>query len=367
MTNSNYIDSDQKLNHAIGELRDADILAIDTEFVRRTTYFPQIALIQIASRERIYLIDPVPIASLAPLKELMTSSVVKIAHSAGEDLEVLRLAVGAVPEPLFDTQIAAAFLGYGAAPGYANLLNMLYGLDLDKSETTSNWLARPLSESQISYAEQDVIWLPKIYDRFVEELNSLDRLLWCERECQAQVDKNRRDSLVEDAARRFRVRDRWDAVQLGRLQNLAVWREKIARSEDKPRNWILKDAIILQLAERRIESKSDLSRLHDIHPRILRKYSTEIIAVNNRTVDAAHSQPLPRLTDEQRRSVKAIQKSVNSISETLNLPAPLLAKKSDIEAFVRDVDMGNVDVSPLMLGWRRQVIGEKMLQLVKEV
>lgn len=360
--NTVYVDSDAKLEAAITEFKSSDILAIDTEFVRRTTYYPVLALLQIASRDRIFLIDPTAVQTLEPLKEVLQSSAVKIAHSAGEDLEVLRQAVGVVPDPLFDTQIAASFLGYGAAPGYANLLNNLYDLSLDKSQTTSNWLARPLTASQLSYAEEDVLWLPKIYDQFIDELTQLGRMDWCLAECAAYVEKGRYDTALEDAPNRFKVRGRWDGIQMARLRDLATWREETARSENQPRSWILKDATVLQLAERPTDSVSGLSRFDDIHPRVKRKYGSSIIELINQPVTQEAPIPPEPLTPDQRQAVKRIKQIVSTHSETLNLPPTLLAKKADIEAMVRDVESGNQEKTPMLSGWRREVIGERVLE-----
>ena len=186
--NIELIETQGSWNKAFDHCCTMTTLAIDTEFIRRNTYFPKVGLIQLATEQQCFLIDPLAVNDLSSLAELLTNpQIIKVLHSPSEDLEVFSYSLGVVPEPLFDTQLGAAFLGLPFSLGYQTLVAQVLDVHLEKGETKSNWLRRPLSETQLQYAAQDVLYLLEIYRWMIVKLGELGRSSWLTEDCQAMV------------------------------------------------------------------------------------------------------------------------------------------------------------------------------------
>ena len=363
-------------DHALAECSQqwqrCDALAMDTEFVRTDTFYANLGLIQISDGSDCWLIDPLAINDFSPLVEVMQNPrIVKAFHATSEDLEILQQALGCLPEPLFDTQVAAALVGYGYSKGYAGLVNVLLGIQLGKHETRSDWTKRPLSEAQLGYAAEDVYYLAAIYPLLKQRLAEFDRSDWMEQEMQQLLASAREPA--NSGQYYLRVKAAWqlDPRGLVLLQQLCDWREQEARLCNKPRNRIIADKALLEIAACKPSSNQALRETAGLHPAALRKYSEKLLLLiaKNKQVSGRDylpplEQPLPR---EAAGTIKKLKAVVNQVAEQLDLPPEILAKKRDIEALVRSIRDEEQPALPKVLaqGWRFNAVGQPLMKLAK--
>jgi ribonuclease D len=333
----------------------APVIGLDTEFVRERTYWPQLALVQIstgqigADDDGILLVDPlcpgVPEALAAILAD---TRILKVMHSAGEDLVAFGHTCKALPEPLFDTQVAAALTGVGAGLGYQRILLELLGVNVDKGETRSDWLRRPLSESQLHYAADDVRHLHALHRELVEKLDLFDRMPWLEEDCArmlanaAQDDGDRWPHL---GMRSAQFLDRDGQVRLLRLLR---WRETCARDHDRPRSWILDNELAAGLARTPPRDLADLQRAFDASPKAPRKLAAQILAAVQTPLPDEADMPPAKSDDRDRATYKQLQQAVAARSAELGLPDGVLASRRWLEALQDGEDWPGA-----LSGWRR--------------
>ena len=324
-------------------------VGLDTEFVRERTWWPQLALVQIAIGDEILLVDPlapgIP-AALAPL--LADTSVLKVMHSASEDLIAFKHACGVVPTPLFDTQIAAALTGVGAGVGYQRLVQDTLGSALVKGETRSDWLRRPLSPAQLEYAADDVRHLFALHDQLDARLGELDRHGWLAEDCARLVGNAQRDELERWPHLTLRVAQFLDRDAQIRLLRLLRWRDAYARASDRPRNWILDGELAVSLARNPPIDRAGLQRQLDATPKSPRNLADAIWqALETPLLDEADA-PSPRSDDRDKAALRRLQDAVAARSAALGLPDGVLASKRWVEALLDGDDWPG----PLS-GWRR--------------
>ena len=324
-------------------------VGLDTEFVRERTWWPQLALVQIAIGDEILLVDPlapgIP-ATLAPL--LADTSVLKVMHSASEDLIAFKHACGVVPTPLFDTQIAAALTGVGAGVGYQRLVQDTLGIALVKGETRSDWLRRPLSPAQLEYAADDVRHLFALHDQLDARLGELDRRDWLVEDCARLVGNAQRDELERWPHLSLRVVQFLDRDAQIRLLRLLRWRDAYARDNDRPRNWILDGELAVTLARNPPVDRAGLQRQLDATPKSPRSLADAIWqALETPLADEADA-PSPRSDDRDKAALRRLQDAVAARSAALGLPDGVLASKRWVEALLDGDDWPG----PLS-GWRR--------------
>ncbi|MCW8125010.1 ribonuclease D [Microbulbifer halophilus] len=365
-TNPIWIDSDEKLAELCRRWRGQNAIALDTEFMRSRTFYPLPALVQVGDGEHCFLIDNLAIDNLQPLQDLLLDTdVTKIMHSCSEDLETLERLLGVVPEPIFDTQIAAGICGMKAGLGYAATVRELLHIELPKSETRSDWLQRPLSESQKNYAALDVAWLPPVYGVLIKRLREQDRLEWLEEDCAALVAAARNPQPPELYYRRVKGAWRLRGKQLAVLQDLCAWREREARLRDIPRNHLLKENICLDLAQK-IPTHAAAMAQPGLEGRTLREYGDILLQVIERA--AARSDAPPRLPQPLNRRegdwLKALRKEVNSVAERAGLPPEILVRKKELEALVQSK---SPRLEGRLAGWRAGVVGETLLDTLAEL
>lgn len=273
-----FVDSRPALVELCARLRDRPWLALDTEFIRERTFYPRLCLVQVAHDEVVACVDALALDDLDPLLNVLYDpAVIKVLHSAHQDLEIFFYRRGEVPCPVFDTQIAAAVLGHGEYVGYATLVNDLLGVELDKSQTRTDWSRRPLAEAQLRYAADDVHYLCEVYRLQRAELVRGDRLARLERECAALCDPARYQVHPEEAWRRIKAGRRLRGTQLAVLQTLAAWREEQARAADLPRNWVLGNEVLVTLARRMPGDWESLRRVPGLKPSTLRRYGDVLL------------------------------------------------------------------------------------------
>jgi ribonuclease D len=359
------IETDSALQELLAQHAHCDAVVVDTEFMRRDTFYPQAALFQLCfvGTETAWLLDPLRITDFAPLKSLFEdTSVVKIIHSPSEDLEVFQYFLGTLPEPLFDTQRAAAFLNMGFGLGYRALVEQMSSLEIPKGETQSNWLARPLREAQLAYAAQDVIPLAPIYSELAQQLRQRERLAWLLEDGAEAVAGAR----GEGVPGHHRVKSAWklNQQQLAVLVALCDWRERRARQVDKPRNWILQDKVCLQIAEQGPRSVDELRRVQDLPAATLRKQGEQLIELVNSHAPNLNPAPLPRpLSAAQRNTLKALKQAARELAESWQLAPEVLLPAKDYELLVRLGSGEKVTRPARWEGWRAQSVIQPLMDL----
>ncbi|CEA05604.1 ribonuclease D [Pseudomonas saudimassiliensis] len=347
-------------------------VAVDTEFVRTETYFPIPGLIQIGDGERAFMIDPLAITDWSPLVELLESpSVVKVLHACSEDLEVFQHLCGALPAPLFDTQLAAAFLGMDFSMGYSRLVSDLLGIELAKEETRSDWLQRPLSARQLQYAADDTIHLAAIYRILAPRIEAAGLTDWL-LEDTAEMVANAR-TLVEPAQAYRRIKQAWrlKPAELAVLQVLCEWRERQARQRDQARNRLLRESTLCPLVQRQPDSLQQLARFEDMHPRTVRQDGQTIIELiqQARAIPPAQwPEPVPEpLPADANRLLKTLRKVGQRHAERLGMASEIVLRKKVLEALVRTgYPCGPYSLPAELTGWRRELMGEELLALANQ-
>jgi len=360
-----FIDGATALERLCRRLRAAPAVAIDTEFERSRTFYTRPALVTLADQSGQYLIDPLAGFELAPLLELLGDErVPKVLHSATEDLEVFEQLGGALAGPLFDLQMAAAFAGYGPSVGYRRLVEALFGVDLPKTETRSNWLRRPLSEAQVRYAALDVAYLLPAHGRLEGELAGKPHRQWLEEDCARLLERHRAEPDHAEAYRRIAGAWRLDRRGLAVLRALAAWREQEARRRDRPRMHIARDELLLELARQRPRSPETSRALLG---RALARDAETLLRLIDRVASLPDDAlPAPLAAPADLRPYQAELKDLQGIVERraweLELPPPLLATRRTLEALLRRVRIaGTAELPGALRGWREEAIGKPLL------
>ena len=338
-------------------------VGLDTEFIRERTWWPQLALVQIAIGDSVLLVDPLApgiAAALAPL--LADSSVLKVMHSASEDLIAFKHACGVVPTPLFDTQIAAALAGIGASIGYQRLVQETLDIALAKGETRSDWLRRPLSPAQLEYAADDVRHLFALHDRIDTRLTELGRREWLAEDCMRLVSNAQRDELERWPHLSLRTARFLDPDAQRRLLRLLRWRDAYARDNDRPRNWTLDNEFAATLARYPPIDRASLQRQLDATPKSPRSLGDALWqALQTPLADEADA-PSPPSDDRDKALLRRLQGAVAERSAALGLPDGVLASKRWLEALLDGDDWPG----PLA-GWRRAQLEPTLAPLLLPV
>ena len=370
-TDAIWITQNGELVELCQRLHQQAAIAVDTEFMRTDTFYPIAGLIQIGDGTQCYLIDPLTITDFSPLRELfIDEAVTKVLHSCSEDIEVFSCLLGIVPSPIFDTQIAAAFAGFGFSLGYASLVKAVLNTEIPKEETRSNWLQRPLSISQIKYAALDVAHMLIIYGMLLQTLKANERLQWVKDDCADLVINARKSECFHDAYHKVGFAWKLRAQELAILRDLCIWRETEARSRDIPRNRLIKEPALWEMARKQPQDIAQLERIEDIPARTLRNDAQALLNIINASIKtdagswpARLGQPLALAEGPL---LKALKQCVRDSAQTLNIPAEILIRKKEYEMLVRSGLKGGVYALPERLqGWRYNVIGEKMLAVAQ--
>lgn len=275
-----FIDNDSALLQACRRLKDCAWLAVDTEFERVSTYYPELCLLQFACKELTVVIDPLAVTDLEPVYEVLYDpAVIKVFHAARQDLEIFFHTRGDLPVPVFDTQIAAPLLGYDNQIGYANLIRELLGVELTKTQTRTDWKRRPLSSSQLEYAADDVIYLGQAYEKMSARLNASGQLSLLVEEFRALLRPELYQPDPENMWQRIKKAEKLNGNVLVVLQQLAAWREVTARAENRPRSWILRDYTLVEMAQLSPANQGDLARINGMNRRALKRHGATLIKI----------------------------------------------------------------------------------------
>ncbi len=361
-----YIDTAPALARLCARLRGSPWLALDTEFIREKTYYPELCLVQVADESLVACIDALALPDLGPLLEILYDpAVIKVLHSAHQDLEIFFHLGGAAPGPVFDTQIAATLLGQGEHAGYATLIQELLGVTLDKSQTRTDWRRRPLTAAQLAYAGDDVRYLRDLYRWQRDTLERQGRLAWLDEDFAALGDPSRYRPDAQTAWRRIKGHDQLGGVQLAALRALAAWRETRASASNRPRQWLVRDAALLELARRLPAEQEELPRLRELDAGTVRQYGKPLL----NAIAAARREPPerwprlrepPRLSPRQEALVDVMMALVRLRSAEAEINPQLLASRRDLERLLAGAD----DV-PLQRGWRAALVGGEVQALLR--
>lgn len=341
-------------------------IAIDTEFVREKTYYPQLCLIQVAGRNDAFAIDALEDIDLKPFFDLLANkNVVKVFHAPEQDIEILYYLTGKVPSPLFDTQVAAEVLGYGESIGYGNLVQMLSGVELDKSSRFTDWARRPLSEAQLTYALSDVTYLRDIAEKLLTQLAAKDRLQWFEEEMAYLTTPERYHVIPEEAWKKLKVRG-GNAEFFGVLRQVAAWRERRAQEKDVPRRWVMRDETMLEIAAARpktIKQLEDL-RLNVSTTRKEEKMQAIVDAVLKGLEDPVNDLPKKKRESEKNTALLELLKILLRMqSEAHDVGKSVIASDDDLHK-IAGLPKGQVDTDiPALHGWRWEMFGKAAIAL----
>ncbi len=343
-----------------------ETVTVDTEFMRETTYWPKLCVIQMASPEEAVIIDAMtPEIDLTPFFTLMANEkVMKVFHAARQDIEIVYHRGGLIPHPVFDTQVAAMVCGFGDSISYDQLVNRLTGARLDKSSRFTDWSRRPLSERQIEYALADVTYLRDVYQALAARLAEQQRTDWVREEMEVLTSPETYRLEPEFAWKRLKLRVR-KPIELAILQEIAAWREREAQGRDVPRGRVLKDDAIYEIAQQQPTTAAALAQLRTIPRGFERSRSAEEILAVVKQVVALPKDRLPRLPKHRPTAngngaaVDLLKVLLKMISESHGVAAKVIATVDDLEALAAD-DAADV---PALHGWRRELFGETALKL----
>lgn len=362
-----YISDTDTLREAVATFRRAEVVGVDTEFMRERTYFARLCLVQIGTDEQTAIIDPLALPDLSPLCELLTDQrVLKVLHAGGQDLEIFFRTCGVPVAPVFDTQVAATLAGFPQQAGYGALVRELLGVELDKGDTYSDWSRRPLSETQVRYAHNDVAYLPEVYRRLKAKLDAEARTSWLDQDFAHMEDPATYEVVPEEQWRRVKRVSSLNRRQLAVAREVAAWREREAMRRDVPKRWVLGDESVVEVARRSPTNAPDLLALRGVGEKTGKGATSGILEAVARGL-AVPEEELPSLK-KRRRPVGDVDAAVDLMVALIRRRArengvamPLLASRDDLERLAA----GERENHPLLEGWRKTMVGDEVLRLLE--
>jgi ribonuclease D len=361
-----WIRDDASLAQQCAQWQSLPFVALDTEFMRVDTFYPIAALLQIGDGSRAYLIDPLLISEWAPLSALLENpAVIKVVHACSEDLEVLLRLTGSLPAPLFDTQLAAAYLNLGFSMGYSRLVQEVLGIELPKGETRSDWLQRPLSETQISYAAEDAVHLAEVYSILQPKLCA-KKHAWLLDDGAELVANLRREIDPYELYRDAKLAWKLSRAQLAVLRELCAWREQEARARNLPRNRIVREHSLWPLAKTQPNNLGALAKIDDIHPKTVRQDGEFLINLIKTAASLPPEEWPPALPEPLPIEAATVLKTLRAIgqqyAEQLDMAPELMLRKKTLEALLKSgYPDGPYQLPDSLRGWRRELMGQALL------
>ena len=311
-----------------------DPIGVDTEFMREKTYFAQLCLVQISTRGQYYCVDPLVDEDLGAFWQELTSKT-WVLHSGRQDIEVILQTAGQIPQRIFDTQIAAGLLGHMPQLGYAGLVKELFAVELAKSHTRADWTRRPLSDAVLQYAAEDVEYLLPALDLLTEALDKKGRLAWAEEDSALLLDPALYDPEPQLAIARLKGARNMQGRARNAATRLAAWREAEALRANRPRQWIIKDPVLLEMAVAQPSSKDALAKISGLSPKLLQRAGDDLLAAIHASVNDEHDYAPPMRPDEaQKALLKEMQDCVAECAADLELTAEIVAPKKELSAIV---------------------------------
>jgi len=361
-----FIDTTEKLEQLCQRIASEPWVALDTEFLREKTYYPKFCLLQIATLDWVACVDPLAFSSLERLfKILYQPSIIKVWHSCQQDMEIFYHINGEAPQPIFDTQLAAPVLGLQENPGYGMLVSTFLNINLDKTQTRTDWSVRPLAEAQIQYAADDVIYLAKIYQIMIKKLSDLGRSDWLAADFAKLMNRDLYDLPPENAWLKIRGKNKLTANQLSVLQALSAWREQQAKLENKPKTWLFRDDLLIDLSRLQPKSIPELSKIRNINERTVRKHGSHLCQL----INEAKTQAPKKLSGKDKviKKTPRIEALIDLLGAIVRIRADqnslnpaILATRKDLELLLlKDIHCN------LLQGWRFAMVGEELQKFLQ--
>ncbi|MFT5675027.1 MAG: ribonuclease D, partial [Paraglaciecola sp.] len=336
-----FITTNEALQTFCVQASNVPAIAVDTEFVRTRTLYPQIGLIQIYDGHQLVLVDPLAITDFTSLKELLVNpNVVKVLHSCSEDLETFWHALKVMPEPIFDTQFAASIVGMGASLGYAKLVEVMLDIKVDKGESRTNWLARPLRVEQCDYAAKDVLYLFQLYPELKQRTVEQDKLLWVFDEISTLANKKKTNVPLDMVYLGFKHNWQLQGKCLLTLQRLAAWRLETARVKDLALNFVIREQNLVEVARRQPKNKGELHEIEGLSPQEIRIHGEamlDIVAESNTQAACDYPSKIERLTqmNEYKQTFAAVRQVCIEVAEKISVPVELVGSKKQINQLIK--------------------------------
>lgn len=362
-----YIDDQQALEALTRVAMKSHYVAIDTEFLREKTYYPNLCLVQLCTQDDTYIIDPFAVDDLSALAPLLEhEGTMKLFHAGSQDLEILYREVGTMPRPIFDVQAAAALLGHSYQAGLASLLSSFLGVNIKKSDSFTDWTRRPLTQSQLTYAAEDVIYLPQLHDVMVERLEESGRLHWLDDEFAELTDPANYEVDPYTRYKRLKRGNQLNRKQMAAAREVAAWREIQAQKRDVPRKWILSDEQIVEACKREAKNIDELFMVRGIKQSLSTRDAREIANLMRQAFASDEATWPKQETPAQCEpnvdfSIDLMQALMRLRSRESGIAMQTLGSHGDMALLAR----GHIDECPLMRGWRRKIVGDDLLRLLR--
>jgi ribonuclease D len=347
--------------------RHAPLVAFDTEFHGEKTFYPRLCLLQFATKDEVAVVDPLALEDLSPLSAFLHDpAVLKVVHAGSQDMEILLRVTGALPAPVFDTQVAATVAGLPHQSSLASIVKEFLGMDLPKASRYTDWSRRPLSQAQLEYAANDVRFLPAVHDAIVATLERENRIEWLAPELARVSDPANYRQEPEEQFRRVKGHSALDRRSLGALLHLAAWRDREAQRRDLPRRWVVGDETLIELARSRPDTEEGILAVRGASGKIRPKDARGILDAVA-AAEAMTEEELPRLPKRRRRPADA-----ESVVDLLNalvrvrarengVAGQTLAPRSELDRLAD----GETEGVPILAGWRKTMVGDELLALLE--
>lgn len=361
-----YIDDQLSLEALVRKAAESPFVAIDTEFLREKTYFPNLCLIQLRTQDETYIVDPFAVDDLSVLAPILEhEGILKLFHAGSQDIEILFREVGTMPRPIFDVQVAAALLGHSYQAGLASLLSSFLGVSIKKSDSFTDWTRRPLTSSQLSYAAEDVIYLPQLHEVMVQRLEELGRLGWLDDEFAELTDPSNYEVDPYSRYKRLKRGNQLNRKQMAAAREVAAWREIQAQKRDVPRKWILSDEQIVEACKREAKNIDELFMVRGIKQSLSTRDAREIANLMRKAFASDESmwpkQEAPAQCEPNVDfSLDLMQALMRLRSRESGIAMQTLGSHGDMALLAR----GHVDECALMKGWRKRIVGNDLLKLL---
>ncbi|WP_394147085.1 ribonuclease D [Shewanella atlantica] len=362
-----YIDDDASLTELVSKYRQSPLLILDTEFVRTRTYYARLGLIQAYDGQTLALIDPISVGNLSEFWSLLSEpEITTVLHSCSEDLEVFARNGKCQPFRLFDSQIAASLCGFGHGLGYAKLVEQTLNITLDKGESRTDWMKRPLSDAQLNYAANDVYYLYELYPQLIQKLEDRNRLDWVFEEGERMTQGRLTPPDPEQAYLKVKNAFQLSSRQLAYLKVLAKWRLNKALKRDLAVGFVVKDHALIGLAKKQPKSLSELNKMIELTDQEKRVHGKDLLALLGSADLDNPPKPIDvlALKNGYKSSFKAIKNCLTALSEQHDIAIELLGSKRYIHEYLQWLWDGKRGEQPLLLsGWRAEILASPLAEL----